>query len=81
MDWELYGSDRCSVLVLTGIFKFLFKLKTVQRLGDPQDQVSETAWSDMVDDVLGYPAPPMFEMATHLLYECPEMINEDDDMG
>jgi hypothetical protein len=24
VDWESYGSDRCSVLVLTGVFKFLF---------------------------------------------------------
>jgi hypothetical protein len=24
VDRELYGSDRCSVLVLTGVFKFLF---------------------------------------------------------
>jgi hypothetical protein len=23
LGWELYGSDRCSVLVLTGIYKFL----------------------------------------------------------
>jgi hypothetical protein len=24
VDWELYGSDRCSVLVLTGVLKFFF---------------------------------------------------------
>jgi hypothetical protein len=54
-------------------------LDSVQQIGDPQDQVSETEWSDMVD-LSGLPTPTFEDGYT--FYECLETVYEmDDDMG
>jgi hypothetical protein len=53
VGWESYGYDRCSVLVITGIFKFQFyiyegmvKYMRARKLDEEQDKhSSQTIWT------------------------------------